>query len=310
MISAVPGYISRSVAGSYDNEGIAIFCMMLTYTLWIKSVKTGSIFWSVMCSLAYFYMVSSWGGYVFLINLIPLHVLVIMITGRFSHKIYVAYTTVYCLGTLLSMQIPFVGFQPVETSEHMAAFGVFGLCQIVAFVEYLRAKLSHADFFYLVKCFLVVSVGGAVAAATILQLLGKVGHITSSMGSDLISINCYVNQELYKFRLHHGLEDSILYWTLAMPRTIFPSLHLFLSISLLPGLLSTLICICSLSCFQVSVILKSWPVTWSVLVYFLFSVGMYYCFTKLTEQNIFVIMYGITSIYFAVSIVLSFAVSH
>lgn len=57
------------------------------------------------------WQVSSWGGYVFLINLIPLHVLVLMLTGRFSHRIYVAYCTVYCLGTILSMQISFVGFQ-------------------------------------------------------------------------------------------------------------------------------------------------------------------------------------------------------
>jgi hypothetical protein len=27
----------RSVAGSYDNEGIAIFCMLFTYYLWIKA---------------------------------------------------------------------------------------------------------------------------------------------------------------------------------------------------------------------------------------------------------------------------------
>jgi dolichyl-diphosphooligosaccharide--protein glycosyltransferase len=94
FISIVPGYISRSVAGSYDNEGIAIFCMLLTYWLWIRAVKTGSIYWGAMCSLAYFYMVSSWGGYVFLINLIPMHVLTLMITGRYSHKIYVAYSTV------------------------------------------------------------------------------------------------------------------------------------------------------------------------------------------------------------------------
>lgn len=94
MISIVPGYISRSVAGSYDNEGIAIFCMLFTYYLWIKAVKTGSIFWSCLCSLAYFYMVSSWGGYVFLINLIPLHVFTLMITGRFSKRVYVAYSTV------------------------------------------------------------------------------------------------------------------------------------------------------------------------------------------------------------------------
>jgi dolichyl-diphosphooligosaccharide--protein glycosyltransferase len=75
MISIVPGYISRSVAGSYDNEGkiflylkismwlmlffaaIAIFCMLLTYYAWIKSVKTGSILWSAFTALAYFYMV-------------------------------------------------------------------------------------------------------------------------------------------------------------------------------------------------------------------------------------------------------------
>jgi dolichyl-diphosphooligosaccharide--protein glycosyltransferase len=57
MIAIVPGYISRSVAGSYDNEGIAIFCMLLTYWLWIKAVKTGSLLWSVWCALAYFYMV-------------------------------------------------------------------------------------------------------------------------------------------------------------------------------------------------------------------------------------------------------------
>ena len=56
----------------------------------------------------------------FLINLIPLHVLALMLTGRFSHRIYVAYCTVYCLGTILSMQISFVGFQPVQSSEHMA----------------------------------------------------------------------------------------------------------------------------------------------------------------------------------------------
>ena len=59
VISCFPlqGYISRSVAGSYDNEGIAIFALMLTYFLWIKSVKTGSLFWAAATSLSYFYMV-------------------------------------------------------------------------------------------------------------------------------------------------------------------------------------------------------------------------------------------------------------
>lgn len=36
FIAVVPGYISRSVAGSYDNEGIAIFALMFTYYLWVS----------------------------------------------------------------------------------------------------------------------------------------------------------------------------------------------------------------------------------------------------------------------------------
>lgn len=40
------------------SSGIAIFCMLLTYYMWIKAVKTGSIYWAAKCALAYFYMVT------------------------------------------------------------------------------------------------------------------------------------------------------------------------------------------------------------------------------------------------------------
>jgi dolichyl-diphosphooligosaccharide--protein glycosyltransferase len=67
--------------------------------------------------------VSAWGGYVFIINLIPLHVFTLLVMGRYSNRLFTSYTTFYILGLLLSMQIPFVGFQPIRTSEHMAASG-------------------------------------------------------------------------------------------------------------------------------------------------------------------------------------------
>lgn len=55
--------------------------------------------------------------------MIPLHALVLILMGRFSNRLYVAYSSWYAIGTLASMQVPFVGFQPVKTSEHMAALG-------------------------------------------------------------------------------------------------------------------------------------------------------------------------------------------
>ena len=146
FIAIVPGYISRSVAGSYDNEGIAIFALMFTYFLWIKSVKTGSVYWASWTALSYFYMVSAWGGYVFIINLIPLHVFVLLLMNRFSQRIYVAYNTFFIIGLLCSMQIPFVGFQPVKTSEHMASAGVFALLQAVALLKYMQNFLTKSEF--------------------------------------------------------------------------------------------------------------------------------------------------------------------
>ncbi|KAJ7065328.1 oligosaccharyl transferase STT3 subunit [Mycena amicta] len=146
FIGIVPGYISRSVAGSYDNEAIAIFLLMFTFYLWIKALKVGSALFGTLAAVFYFYMVSAWGGYVFITNMIPLHSLVLILMGRFSSRLYIAYSSWYAIGTLSSMQVPFVGFQPVSTSEHMAAFGVFGLLQIVAFTQLVRSHVSSKQF--------------------------------------------------------------------------------------------------------------------------------------------------------------------
>uniref|UniRef100_A0A5K4F9E4 Dolichyl-diphosphooligosaccharide--protein glycosyltransferase subunit STT3A n=1 Tax=Schistosoma mansoni TaxID=6183 RepID=A0A5K4F9E4_SCHMA len=178
LVAIVPGYISRSVAGSYDNEGIAIFCMIFTFYLWIKAVKTGYLFWACACSLAYFYMVSSWGGYVFLINIIPIHVLILMLTGRFSSRVYSAYSTVYVLGTILSMQISFVGFSPVISSEHIGAFGVFGLCQLFSFYTYLRGTLSSEQLSTVLRVFGLSLFGIALIGGSVLSATGKISPWT------------------------------------------------------------------------------------------------------------------------------------
>jgi dolichyl-diphosphooligosaccharide--protein glycosyltransferase len=146
FMGIAPGYISRSVAGSYDNEAIAIFLLVFTFFLWIKAVKNGSIMWGALSALFYGYMVSAWGGYVFITNLIPLHIFVLICMGRYSSRLYISYTTWYALGTLASMQVPFVGFLPIRSSDHMSALGIFGLIQLVGFIQFLRAQLPSKQF--------------------------------------------------------------------------------------------------------------------------------------------------------------------
>ncbi|GME70206.1 unnamed protein product [[Candida] boidinii] len=151
LVSAIfmgitPGYISRSVAGSYDNEAIAITLLMVTFYLWIKAINLGSVFYGALTAIFYFYMVSAWGGYVFITNIIPLHVFVLLLMGRFDYKLYTSYCTWYVLGTIMSMQIPFVGFLPIRSNDHMSSFGIFGLLQLVLLFSYLRNTLSPTRF--------------------------------------------------------------------------------------------------------------------------------------------------------------------
>ena len=245
------------MAGSYDNEAVAIFALLLTYFLWVKSVKTGSLFWSGLTSLAYFYMVSAWGGYVFIINLIPLHVLVLLITGRYSNRLYIAYCTMYTLGTLLSMQIAFVGFQPVQSGEHMAALGVFGLLQIHCFINWLRSFLRPEAFKLVFKV-------AVILAGLVLFLAALVGTLTG-----------YISPWTGRF------------YSLLDPTYAKAHIPIIASVS------------------------EHQPTTWASFFFdlhclvFLFPAGLYFCFRKLSDANIFIILYGITSVYFAVSILSS-----
>ena len=102
-MAIIPTVISRGVAGSFDNESIAIWAMLNTFYLWVKAINTGSTTVSIALVLNYFYMVASWGGYSYIINLIPLYVLCCIFINKFNSKMYIAYSIFYSLGTILSL---------------------------------------------------------------------------------------------------------------------------------------------------------------------------------------------------------------
>ncbi|XP_047972753.1 dolichyl-diphosphooligosaccharide--protein glycosyltransferase subunit STT3A [Salvia hispanica] len=172
LLAMVPSYISRSVAGSYDNEAVAIFALIFTFYLYIKTLNTGSLFYATLNAIAYFYMVCSWGGYTFIINLIPMHVLLCIVTGRYSPRLYIAYAPLVVLGTLLAALVPVVGFNAVMTSEHFASFLVFIIIHVVALVYYIKGILTPQMFKVAVT--LVVSVGMVLCVAVLAVLIALV----------------------------------------------------------------------------------------------------------------------------------------
>merc|ERR1719356_120118 len=128
IMAIVPAHLMRSVGGGYDNESVAVTAMTLTFFLWMRSLRSqdkyGYLF-GILTGVAYFYMVAAWGGYVFVLNLIGAHAAFLVFIGRFSTKVYLAYTLFYVVGTTLAIQVPVVGWAPLKSLEQLAPCAVF-----------------------------------------------------------------------------------------------------------------------------------------------------------------------------------------
>ncbi|TMW57966.1 hypothetical protein Poli38472_013440 [Pythium oligandrum] len=173
LLGISPAYISRSTAGSFDNEGVAIFLLVATFYAWLRAVRTGSMLSAASAAVLYFAMVISWGGYVFIINLIPLHTLAVVAMGSYSSRMYIAYSTFYPLATLMAMQVPFVGFNVILKAETAASHLVFLGLQVFALERWLRGQLSSEQLnrvFYK-AC---AAVGGVFALGVVVAMaMGK-----------------------------------------------------------------------------------------------------------------------------------------
>ncbi len=59
--------------------------------------------------------VASWGGYSFIINLLPIHCLACIFTGRLTPRLYVAYAPLIVIGTLVAGTAPRSLFQSASS---------------------------------------------------------------------------------------------------------------------------------------------------------------------------------------------------
>lgn len=64
------------------------------------------------------FQVCSWGGYTFIINLIPMHALLCIVTGRYSSRLYIAYAP------LVSVYITARSCFTESVNEHWEVLGL------------------------------------------------------------------------------------------------------------------------------------------------------------------------------------------
>lgn len=172
FVAVVPSYMSRSVAGSYDNEAVAIFALIFSIYGFLRAINTGRLSDGCFAAFALFYLIASWGGYAFVINLIPIFVLSMFIIGKLDTKIFVGYNVLYVLTTLWAMLVRTTGFNVLNSSEHLASHGIFIFLMAYYFVLWIKSHISKAAFETISKLILSLVVFFLVSGIMYIGFMG------------------------------------------------------------------------------------------------------------------------------------------
>ncbi|CDJ51085.1 oligosaccharyl transferase STT3, putative [Eimeria brunetti] len=181
FVGISPAYVKTSLVGSYDNECIAIFAMLLGFYMWTRAVERGSMYSALLAAIPSAYMVTAWGGYVFLINAIAVHMVALCVLGLMTPRHQLAYVVFYVIMTALCVNIPFLNLTPLWSSEHMASHGVFVLVTVFAVVHFTSALLPKASVKHLQIWVLGLTGALIFLVIAILALTGKTGWSPRSL---------------------------------------------------------------------------------------------------------------------------------
>eukprot|EP00756_Hemistasia_phaeocysticola_P021210 Hpha_TRINITY_DN15763_c0_g1::TRINITY_DN15763_c0_g1_i1::g.36937::m.36937/K07151/STT3; dolichyl-diphosphooligosaccharide--protein glycosyltransferase len=141
IMSVIPAHMMRSPAGKFDNESVAIPAMMALFYFWVRSLRSPSS-WPIgaVAGISYMYMVASWGGYIFPVNLIAVHVLISILTARDSPKLRRSYVLFYLVGTSGAVRVPPVGWAPLRSLEQMLPLFCFFTVLVMSMCETIAAR--------------------------------------------------------------------------------------------------------------------------------------------------------------------------
>ncbi|KAL8271929.1 hypothetical protein Esti_004053 [Eimeria stiedai] len=181
FIAMSPAYVKVSLVGSYDNECIAIFAMLSGFYLWTRAIQNGSMLIALLASIPSAYMVTAWGGYVFLLNVIACHMIALAVLGSLTPRHQVTYVVFYVIITALCVNVPFLNFSAILSSEHMASHGVFLYVVALAVVRFLSALLPTVSMKILPKYLVGTTVVMLIAFGAVLMLTGRTSWSSRSL---------------------------------------------------------------------------------------------------------------------------------
>ena len=187
-----PSSIGRTQLGFLRHEPLGILLMLLIFIFFRRSTIPNSstrktLIYSSLAGLSLFYLAAEWAGSLFPLDLIPLYVVLLVIIGRYSKKLFLSYSISMGIFLLFTpLLVPKLGYGSLTDVTWLAV--VIGEVVLLA-----REASSHLEStrlrFY--------TLGGAVAAAVaVIGVLSYFNIIVLPYGKFFAVINPFIRGDV------------------------------------------------------------------------------------------------------------------
>jgi dolichyl-diphosphooligosaccharide--protein glycosyltransferase len=187
-----PSSIGRTQLGFLRHEPLGILLMLLIFLFFRRSTVPNSstrrtVIYSTLTGLSLFYLAAEWAGSLFPLDLIPLYVVVLVVIGRYSKKLFLSYSISMGIFLLFTpFLVPKLGFGSLTDITWLAV--VAGEVVLLARETSTYLESTRLRFFTLG--------GAAIATFAVLAVLSYFNIIALPYGKFFAVINPFVRGDV------------------------------------------------------------------------------------------------------------------
>lgn len=268
FMAFMPAYMQRTIAGFFDNELIGVFAIVITLYFFIRSLKRDSMPAAVAAGLSLAYLEASWGAADYLVDLFAMYAFFMLVGGRYSRRLLSSYLITVALGLFVGNLVPRNGFGDITSVAFLTPIGIGGL--LALYEIWLRiAKYRQATASALAPHMRPILLGLIAPIAAVAGYFMYAGNaapgITTLNSNPILTIG--------------GKFLTVIDPFFRLDQRIFASVA-----EHLPSPWS------------------SFYSTLSILILF-FPLGMYFMFKRRKDEDWLILLYGLTAVYFAGSMI-------
>lgn len=276
FIAIVPGYLQRTVVGFFDNEAPGIFFMLLTFYFFIKALKYGSITSAVLAGFSLGALAATWGASVYAMNLIPLTAFVLIILKRYSRRLLIAYIPTMGIGLFIAITVPRIGISKLYSNFGLPAVSIFILLLIIELWTIFSTR--------------IISKVSKFLSLILEKIPERVYEYKFLLFYIFISMIAAVLAAIFYYNMIPEIESSLIsffgskFWGTLSPFYREKN-QLFASVG------------------------EHLTSPWSIFYYnmhfisIFFLIGLYFLFKRGRDEDIFILLMGLTTLYFAGSLI-------